>query len=433
MKKMICMLLTILLLASLGSAAFAEENVLDIDIMGICMNGPEVLSELQGVFSPNPNGIIAHDPDVYYMSLDYYAMTEDQLNELLNKPEEEITEEDINAFFAANRPIGVVLACEGGFENALSVFGLDEIPEGMDLVELAVADTLHFYYLASDEASADDLDAPYAEEFRMLQEKVFEALKSAKFYTPVDPAGELVGQTVRFETTDLEGNPVSSSDLFSANKITMINYWGTWCTWCVRELPELAEIHSRLQAKGCGIVGILQDGEDPDKVELAKILVKENGIGYPNVLLSDDMDFLEQVSSFPTSFFVDQEGKILCYPISGAAVDQYEETVNKLLSGESTGGLTVPVSTANDVGAYRITVADSSGDPVKGVVIQFCDETTCNIGKTDANGVVSFDVPEGVVYEVHVLKVPEGYEKNSDEFRTLDVYSDLAIVVDKAA
>ena len=70
MKKMICMLLTILLLASLGSAAFAEENVLDIDIMGICMNGPEVLSELQGVFSPNPNGIIAHDPDVYYMSLE---------------------------------------------------------------------------------------------------------------------------------------------------------------------------------------------------------------------------------------------------------------------------------------------------------------------------------------------------------------------------
>ena len=41
-------------------------------------------------------------------------------------------------------------------------------------------------------------------------------------------------------------------------------------------------------------------------------------------------------------------------------------------------------------------------------------------------------MPEGVVYEVHVLKVPEGYEKTSDEFRTLDVYSDLAIVVNKA-
>ena len=95
--------------------------------------------------------------------------------------------------------------------------------------------------------------------------------------------------------------------------------------------------------------------------------------------------------------------------------------------------MTVPVSTANDAGAYRIIVTDSSGDPVKGVAIQFCDETTCNIGKTDADGVVRFDLPEGTVYEVHVLKVPEGYEKNPDEFRTLDVYSDLEIVVNKAA
>ena len=433
MKKMICMLLTILLLASLGSAAFAEENVLDIDVMGIRMNEPEGLSELQGAFDFSPNGIVAHDPDVYYMSLEYFAMTKGQLEELLNKPEEEITEEDIAAYFAADIPIGIVLACEGGIDNALGVFGMDELPEGMDPVELAVVDTLHFYYLASDGVSADGLDTPFAEEYRMLQEKVFEALKSSEYYTPVDPEGELVGQTVRFETTDLDGNPVSSSDLFSANEITMINYWGTWCTWCVRELPELAEIHSRLQAKGCGIIGILQDGDEADKVELAKSLVKENGIGYPNVLLSDDMDFLETVSSFPTSFFVDREGRIVSYPISGAAVDKYEETVDKLLSGDAAGGLTVPVSTANDAGAYRIIVSDSSGDPVKGVAIQFCDETTCNIGRTDADGVVRFDLPEGVVYEVHVLKVPEGYEKNTDEFRTLDVYSDLAIVVNKAA
>lgn len=432
MKKITCMLLTILLFTSLFSAAYAEENVRDIDIMGICMNEPEWLSKLQGVFDLYPSGIVAHDPDVYYMSLEYLAMTKDQLEELLNKPEEEITEEDINAYRAANLPIGIVLACEGGIDNVLGVFGMDQLPDGMDPVELAVADTLHFYYLASDGVSADGLDAPFAEEYRMLQEKVFEALKSAKYYTPVDPEGELIGQTVRFETTNLDGNPVSSSDLFSANKITMINYWGTWCTWCVHELPELAEIHSRLQEKGCGIIGILQDGDEPDKIDLAKSLVKENGIVYPNVIISDDMGFLGMVTSYPTSFFVDQEGRILCYPISGAAVNQYESTVDMLLAGESTSGLTVPVSTANDAGAYRIIVADKSGDPVKGVVIKLCDDTACNIGKTDADGIASFDLPEGVVYEVHVLKVPEGYEMNSDEFRTLDTYCDLAIVVNKA-
>lgn len=433
MRKIICILLSVLLLTALGGAVFAEENTLDIDIMGIRMQEPAGLSGLQGVYESNPDGIIAHDPDVYYMSFDYYAMPAEQLDELLNKPEEDITNEDIDAYYASKYPIGIVLACEGGIENGLGVFGLDEVPEDLEIIELTVVDELHFYYLPSYEAYDDELEAPYAEEYRMVTEKVFEALERAEFYTPVDPVGELIGQTISFETTDLDGNPVSSRDLFAANEITMINYWGTWCTWCVREMPELAEIHGRLQARGCGIIGILQDGDEPDKVELARDITKENAITYPNVLLSDDMSFLEEISSFPTSFFADREGRILCYPISGAAVDQYEATVDKLLSGENAGGVTVPVSSANDVGVYRITVTDNSGEPVKGAAIQFCDDTSCNIGKTDENGVVIFDMPEGVAYEVHVLKVPEGYEKNSDGFRTLDVYSDLVIIVSKAA
>ena len=159
----------------------------------------------------------------------------------------------------------------------------------------------------------------------------------------------------------------------------------------------------------------------------------EKGTNYPNVLLSESMVFLEDITAFPTSFFVDRGGRILTYPIAGANVEEYENVLDSLLAGETAGGLTVPTASANDAHAYRITVTDSDGAPVKGVMIQFCDETTCNMGKTDDNGTVSFDMPEGVVYEVHVLKVPEGYEKNADEFRTLDVYSELTIVIDKAA
>ena len=76
-----------------------------------------------------------------------------------------------------------------------------------------------------------------------------------------------------------------------------------------------------------------------------------------------------------------------------------------------------------------LTVKDINGDPVQGVAIQLCDDTSCNMGKTDENGVVSFDMPEGTAYEVHVLKAPEGYEKNTDVYHTLEVYSDLVIVL----
>ena len=334
MKRIFCMLLAVLLFASLGTATFAEESVLDIDIMGIRMNYPEEFKELQGILEPDPSGIIAYDPDVYYMSIDYYAMSQEQLDELINKTEDELTEADYEFFLSSYGTIGEVLACEGGIETALSAFGLDELPEEMKMTEIGSADKLHYYYITQDDdEEVSGFEEKYAQEAAALKGSVLEMLKSAEYYSPVDPIAKTVGKVVRFETTDLDGNVVSSEDLFSANEITMINYWGTWCIWCVRELPELAKIHSRLQEKDCGIIGILQDGDDPEKVELAKSLMKENGTNYPNVVLSDDMSFLDMVSSFPTSFFVDREGRILCYPIAGAAVNEYEPTVDTLLAG----------------------------------------------------------------------------------------------------
>lgn len=50
------------------------------------------------------------------------------------------------------------------------------------------------------------------------------------------------------------------------------------------------------------------------------------------------------------------------------------------------------------------------------------------MGKTDAQGLASFEVPEGS-YTVHVLKVPEGYEKDGTEYTMPATYSDLSIVV----
>ena len=50
------------------------------------------------------------------------------------------------------------------------------------------------------------------------------------------------------------------------------------------------------------------------------------------------------------------------------------------------------------------------------------------MGKTDAQGLASFEVPEGN-YTVHILKGPEGFEKNPDEFTLPATYSDVSIVV----
>lgn len=39
----------------------------------------------------------------------------------------------------------------------------------------------------------------------------------------------VTGSRLVFETTDLEGKPVKSEEIFSGHAITMINMWATWC------------------------------------------------------------------------------------------------------------------------------------------------------------------------------------------------------------
>ena len=78
-------------------------------------------------------------------------------------------------------------------------------------------------------------------------------------------------------------------------------------------------------------------------------------------------------------------------------------------------------------------VSDTDGNLVKGATIQFCSDTTCSMGKTDENGVAVFKMEEGPVYSVHVLKVPEGYEKHTGHYETDDTYCDVYISLTKAA
>jgi hypothetical protein len=156
-------------------------------------------------------------------------------------------------------------------------------------------------------------------------------------------------------------------------------------------------------------------------------------VGYPNIVPCGEMnEILEDVTAFPTSFFVDKTGKILCTPVVGAAVSEYEKVIDTLLAGGE--AVSVPESAdaqQNGMECYRVLVYDMDGNPVKGATIQFCSDDACNLGKTDAEGVAVFDMDEGLEYTVHVLKVPEGYAKNTTEYKTQTVYSDVTVFLEK--
>ena len=77
---------------------------------------------------------------------------------------------------------------------------------------------------------------------------------------------------------------------------------------------------------------------------------------------------------------------------------------------------------------YEVLVRDEAGKPVSGVAIQFCSDTECMMGTTDENGIAAFEQKAGS-YTVHVLKVPEGFENVSEEFKAPAQPGQLVIVL----
>ena len=59
-----------------------------------------------------------------------------------------------------------------------------------------------------------------------------------------------------FEGKDLDGNTVKSDELFSANAVTVVNFWFTTCNPCVGELSELDALNKELAKKGGALIGV---------------------------------------------------------------------------------------------------------------------------------------------------------------------------------
>ena len=245
---------------------------------------------------------------------------------------------------------------------------------------------------------------------------------------------EEVGITVSFETTDADGNTVKSEDSFAAHDLTMLNIWETTCGACVGEMPGLVELNHEYADKGAAVVGICIDADT--KTEDFHRVLEENGMDYVNLLPFEGVSDMFPISGFPTSYFVDKNGTIVTTPFAGAPsnMDSYKKIIDKLLAGETLQAEDVEEGSSvhpNDAGVYRVHVTDVDGNPVEGVMAQFCTDTTCNMAKTDADGYAVFEAEAGS-YTVHILKAPEGYEGTQEEYKTDDTFSDICVVLQKA-
>lgn len=140
-----------------------------------------------------------------------------------------------------------------------------------------------------------------------------------------------------FEGKDLDGNTVKSDELFSANAVTVVNFWFTTCNPCVGELGELDALNKELANKGGALIGVNTFTLDGDEAAIseAKDVLAKKGATYQNVYFDSDGEagkFTTNIFAYPTTYVVDRSGNIVGEPIVGAVTEKKQaETLQKLI------------------------------------------------------------------------------------------------------
>ena len=147
-----------------------------------------------------------------------------------------------------------------------------------------------------------------------------------------------------FEGKDLDGNTVKSSDLFSGNDVTVVNFWFTTCGPCVGELGDLDALNKDLSGKGGALIGInafTLDGNEA-AISEAKDVLTQSGATYQNVYFDSGSEagkFVESIYAYPTTYVVNRSGRIVGDPIVGAITskaqaDALQAQIDKALAAD---------------------------------------------------------------------------------------------------
>lgn len=106
-------------------------------------------------------------------------------------------------------------------------------------------------------------------------------------------------------------------------KVVYVDYWASWSGPCLADLPALIRLRHRYGTQGFEIVGICLDKD----LERTQDAMAENGVDWPCLFKQDagwnhPMVLKYGISKIPSSFLVDQEGKVIAFNLRHEALEQ---------------------------------------------------------------------------------------------------------------
>jgi thiol-disulfide isomerase/thioredoxin len=92
----------------------------------------------------------------------------------------------------------------------------------------------------------------------------------------------------------------------------MLTFWATWCRPCIAEIPHLIELRNTIGEDKLAMLAISYIGPMNETERVRKLIAANPVINY-TVISTDGMSMprpYNLVTSIPSNFFIDPEGRI---------------------------------------------------------------------------------------------------------------------------
>ena len=157
-----------------------------------------------------------------------------------------------------------------------------------------------------------------------------ELAQNVVLFPPVKDEGAYASFRL-FEAHDLDGATVTEQ-VFAGYDLTLVNIWATWCGPCVSELPALAEL-ARSLPENMNLITLCADAwESPED---ARELLEACGATFLTLAGTPEMDntLLSDLYAFPTTLFLDRQGRLVGDAVLGArSAEEYEALLQERLA-----------------------------------------------------------------------------------------------------
>jgi len=125
---------------------------------------------------------------------------------------------------------------------------------------------------------------------------------------------------VDIEMPDTLGNLKKLSDF--KGKVVLLEFWGSWCHGCRQEHPNLVKTYQKYNDKGFDIFAVAMEKNKSNWIAA----IKKDELTWTNVSEVNGEDYSARliygISEYPSSFLIDQNGKIVAKNLKGKALSK---------------------------------------------------------------------------------------------------------------